>query len=327
MTTIISILGIIGRAVGRVLTSSLGWATSLLYGRVPAKNQKYVEAMFGCAVLWAALAIITLLPPVFRFVLATTPFVPSLGLNLLRTAMIGGLILLPAIVGLASVLVPAPPNRPKGLAIVGYIARGYPLAVLLAAMAVVLPLAGAARAIGSLRRGWRDLHIPIVVKPGGYAAMLDDLETTLRRHDIVLEEHDAPPVFTIPGKVLALIAGRDVGDLLPDRIVELRNRDLEVGVYPSDIVISGTPRMRLLARAALMTSLAQAAAHFTTSAESQKVEDRLEVIGRPSTPIPDALAEVEAVDRELARLDVPSTDWDVLLRLRLQAERDVLRRS
>ena len=28
VTTIISILGIVGRAVGRVLTSSLGWATS-----------------------------------------------------------------------------------------------------------------------------------------------------------------------------------------------------------------------------------------------------------------------------------------------------------
>jgi hypothetical protein len=327
VTTIISILGIIGRAVGRVLTSSLGWATSLLYGRVPAANQKYVETMFGCAVLWAALAIIALLPPVFRFILATTPFVPSLGLNLLRTAMIAGLILLPALVGLASVFVPAPPNRPRGLAILAHIARGYPLAVLLAGMAIVLPLAGAARAIGSLRRGWRDLHIPIVVKPGGYPAMLDDLETTLRRRDIELEEHPAPVVFAIPGKVLALIAGRDVGDLLPDRIVELRNHDLEVGVYPSDIVISGTPRMRLLARSALMTSLAASAAHFTTSAESQKVEDRLAVIARPSTPLTDALAEVEAVDRELARLDVPSSDWDVLLRLRLQAERDVLRRS
>lgn len=327
VTTIISILGIIGRAVGRVLTSSLGWAASLLYGRVPAANQKYVEAMFGFAVVWAALAIIALLPPVLGFILATTPFVPSLGLNLLRTAMIAGLVLLPALVGLASILVPAPPNRPKGLAILGHITRGYPLAVLLAAMAIVLPLAGAARAVGSLRRGWRDLHIPIIVKPGGYAAMLDEVQTTLRRRDIVLEQHPAPPVFAIPGKVLALIAGRDVGDLLPDRIVELRNRDLEVGVYPSDIVISGTPELRLLARAALMTSLAQAAAHFTTSAESQKVEDRLEVIGRPSTPIGDALAEVEAVDRELARLDVQPSDWDVLLRLRLQAERDVLRRT
>jgi hypothetical protein len=110
-------------------------------------------------------------------------------------------------------------------------------------------------------------------------------------------------------------------------MIELRGADLEVGVYASDVVISGRPRERLLARAAIMTSLAGGAAHFTTSAESQKVEDRLEVIARPSTPKPDALAEVEAVDRELDRLDVPADDWDILLRLRLQAERDVLRRA
>src|SRR4051812_37353041 len=57
LTTIISVLGIIGRAVGRVLTSSLGWATSLLYGRVPADHQVFVEAMFGAAVLWGAVVI------------------------------------------------------------------------------------------------------------------------------------------------------------------------------------------------------------------------------------------------------------------------------
>jgi hypothetical protein len=75
-----------------------------------------------------------------------------------------------------------------------------------------------------------------------------------------------------------------------------------------------------------MTSLVQAPAHFTISAESQKVEDRIEVIARPSTPTFDALAEVEAIDRDLAGLDVPPSDWDTLFRLRLQAERDVLRR-
>jgi hypothetical protein len=36
---------------------------------------------------------------------------------------------------------------------------------------------------------------------------------------------------------------------------------------------------------------------------------------------------VAAIDDELARLDVPTGDWDVLFRLRLQAERDVLLRD
>jgi len=327
LTTIISILGILGRALGRVLTSSLGWATSLLYGRVPKDHQVYVEAMFGASVLWAALVVLTLIPAVLGFVLTTTPFAPSLGLVLLRTLILGGLIVLPLIVGIASLLVPADGQRPTGLAAAGSVLRGYPLTILLAGVAVFLPLAGAARRIGSVRRGWADIHIPIVVKPAGYPALLDHVDAALRRRDIQLERHTAPFLLEVPGRVLALIAGRDVADILPDRMTELRGDELEVGVYPSDIVVSGKPAERLLARAAIMTSLAQAAAHFTTSAESQQVEDRIEVIARPSTPTLDALAEVEAIDRDLARLDVPSGDWDILFRLRLQAERDVLRRT
>ncbi len=325
--TIISILGLVGRAVGRTLASSLGWAGSLLYGRVPKDHQVYVEAMFGASVVWGLLVIFAVIPAVLLFVLSTTPFVPSLGASLLRGLLVAGLVLLPLVVGIASTRVPAAGQRPRGLAIVGHLLRGYPLTVLLAAMALFLPLATAVRRIGSLRRGWADIHIPIVVKPGGYAAMLEDVDLALRRRDVVLERHQASFVMEVPGRVLALIAGRPVAEVLPDRMIVLRGDDLEVGVYPSDIVVSGKPAERLLARAAIVTSLAQSAAHFTLSAESQKVEDRLEVLARPSTPTLDALAEVEAVDRDLARLDVPSGDWDILFRLRLQAERDVLRRT
>jgi len=323
--TIISLFGIVGRAIGRVLASTLGWASSLLYGRVPKDHQVFVEATLGASVLWGAFVVFALIPAVLSIVLATTPFAPSLGLTLVRTILIAGLIGLPLVVGLASALVPE--ERPGGLALVGAILRGYPLAILLAALAVFLPIAGLFRRIGSVRRGWADIHIPIIVKPGGYPALLDHITAALKREDMTLEPHDAPFVVEIPGRILALIAGRDVSDVLPEHMIELRGEDLQVGVYPSDVVVSGKPPERLVARAAIMTSLARASAHFTTSAESQKVEDRLELISRPSTPTLDALAEVEAVDRELARLDIPSDDWDILLRLRLQAERDVLRRA
>jgi len=327
VTTIISLLGILGRALGRVLTSSLGWATGLLYGRVPKDHQVFVEAMFGASVLWTALGILLLVPTVLSFVLATTPFARSVGLALIRALFVGGLLGLPLLVGVASLLVPAASERPRGLAAAWAVLRGYPLTILLAGIALFLPLAGLARRLGSLRRGWADIHVPILARPAGYDAIVDHVERALSRHDIVLERRPAPIAFEIPGRVLALIAGRHVADVLPDRMVELRGKELEVGVYPSDIVISGGPTERLLARATIMSSLAQASAHLTISAESQEVEDRIEVIARPSTPTLDALAEVDAIDRDLARLDVSSADWDILFRLRLQAERDVLRRA
>ena len=73
------------------------------------------------------------------------------------------------------------------------------------------------------------------------------------------------------------------------------------------------------------TELVTADAHATTQAEAQKVEDRIEqlVTAKPSRATWDA--ELSAIDATLAGLDIPTEDWDILFRLRIQAERDLLR--
>ncbi len=43
-------------------------------------------------------------------------------------------------------------------------------------------------------------------------------------------------------------------------------------------------------------------------------------------PMPEGPA-LAAIDRTLLALDVPNEEWDILYRLRLQAERDLLRRA
>jgi hypothetical protein len=326
MTTIVSILGFVGRAIGRILGRSLGWASGLLYGKVPQDHQKYVELMLGAAILWAFIGIAALVPAVGSFLWATTPFAPSIGWSLLRAVIIGALVGLPIVVGAAGVLVPEDDQRPSGIQVPIQILRGYPLAILIAAVAILVPLAGAARRIGSVGRGWSDSHIPIVVEPGGYERTVVDLETALARAGMATSRHDAPWLLTVPGKLLALIAGKSIRDVVPDRLIELRNGDVEVGVYPSDIAISGGVPERIRARATLMTSLATTAVHFTTSAESQKVEDRLARVADGSLASASATAELNRVDGELTSLDVDTDDWDILFRLRLQAERDLLRR-
>ena len=71
-------------------------------------------------------------------------------------------------------------------------------------------------------------------------------------------------------------------------------------------------------------------AHLTTSAEAQDVEDRLKrITGRRSRRHGPRHEEptLAAIDRTLLALDVPNEEWDILYRLRLQAERDLLRRA
>ena len=325
MTTLVSLIGIVGRAIGGVLTSSLGWASSLLYGRVPADHRKYVDIVMGASLIWGILVLVTLLPGVGAFLLATTPFVNSIGLAVLRSVILVGLVLLPAVVGLAGCFVPADENRPTGIAILGTVLRGYPLAILLVGSALFLPAVGIARKIGNTRRGWSDGHIAIVVKPRAYERLVADVAAVLAEHGIETSPHDAPGILLLPGRLLALLAGKHVEGLVPDRLCELRGDSIEVTIYPSDIAISGAEKKRLRARAVLMTALVTADAHSTTHAESQKVEDRIEELVRSAPPAVKRDEELAALDATLAELDIPSEDWDVLLRLRMQGERDLLR--
>ena len=89
------------------------------------------------------------------------------------------------------------------------------------------------------------------------------------------------PVALISGppKLLDLIAGRALGDLIPDRLQLLVGENLEILVYPSDLAISGTRDRVAMARAAIVTELTEAPAYMTTSAEAQKFEDELEKLG------------------------------------------------
>jgi hypothetical protein len=171
--------------------------------------------------------------------------------------------------------------------------------------------------------------VPIVVKPHGYDEVVGDLGAALDSAGLEATAEEAPWVLTMPARLLTAVAGNNVRKLRPDRLIELRGPSLRVGVYPSDIAISGPVGERTRARAAILSRLATTAAHQTTSSEAQAVEDRILEIaesGRASGGTLGASAGdgFMEVDARLLTLDVPTDEWDILYRLRLQVERDLL---
>jgi hypothetical protein len=207
--------------------------------------------------------------------------------------------------------------------------RGYLLAPLVSGLLLFLAGVGIVRKVRSRRHGWADIHVPIVVKPGGYDQMVLDLQEALAGADVPATAQDAPWVLTLPARLLTRVAGGNVRKLRPDRLVELHRPDLRIGVYPSDIAISGALRDRTRARAAILSRLATTSAHLTMSAEAQELEDRLEGVAMPAggvgpLPLANARAVFTAIDARLLDLAVPTDEWDILFRLRLQIERDLL---
>ena len=335
MTILISIAGLVARFAGDVLTTTLGWASSLMFGRVPRSHQIFLVLMLGGALLWIFLIIGFLAPGVPGFLFDLTPHPPFVQKSWLSVAVLIGIVIVPLGVGLAGYLVPADGERPEGLVIVRELLRGYLLTPVLSGMLLFLPAVGISRKTRSVSRGWSDTHIPIVVKPEGYDQIVADLAGALGSADLPVEAEDAPRVLSLPALLISKVAGGNVRKLRPDRLVELEGHDLRVGIYPSDIAISGPSHERTRARAAILSRLATSAAHLTTSAEAQAVEDRIERLAKSQSPeagsspaigaSPAAVGEAFApIDATLLDLEVSTEEWDILYRLRLQAERDLL---
>ena len=335
MAFLAGILGVLGRFAGRVLTTTLGWASGLLFGRVPQSRQIVLALVTFGSVIWAALVVGIVLPDVGAFLVAVVPAPDAIDRGWIRLAMLIGALIVPAVVGAASLFIVEPADRPRGRALVGQVLRGYPLCAALAVTLMILAGVGVVRFVHHRAIGWRDAHVPIVVHPGGYDRVVADMERALDDAGLPVDRRPAPLALAIPGRMLARIAGPGIRSLVPGRPVELVGADLEIGLYPSDISIGGKRATVARARAAIATRLTSTAASMTTSAEAQAVEAMLERLTRArvagAEPGPAGVVDMassastlEAVDRQLAILDIDHDEWEILYRQRLQVERDLL---
>lgn len=326
MTLLISAFGVAGRIAGDLLTTALGWASSLLFGRVPRSHQVFLVLMMALSFLWLILLVALLVPSIASFLLAATPHPPFVDQEWVGVALLGGVLVLPLGVGLAGFLVPAQGRRRGGASVVRELARGYLLAPLVSGLLIFLAGVGIVRKARSRRHGWSDVHVAMVVKPRGYDRVVMDLADALDEAGLPASIGDAPWVLTLPARLLTAVAGENVRKLRPDRLVELSAPTLRIGVYPSDIAMSGTTRDLVRARAAILSRLTTTAAHLTTSAEAQKVEDLIATITtrEPRRGVDAIHAAFAPIDESLLALSVPTDEWDTLYRLRLQVERDLV---
>lgn len=332
MAIIGTVFGLLGRFAGRLLNSTLGWATILLFGKVSGRSQTVLLAIAFGSLAWVLTVAGIAVPDVATFMLTFVPLPDFVDREVVRLAMLGLAVLIPLLIGVAAVGVANPSTRPKGFGLIGGVLRGYPFTFVLALTIGILGVVSLARKITSLAKRWSDAHVPVVVKPGGYDEVLRDLEHVLDDAGLDVVTRPAPGILSLPPRLLDLVAGRSLGALVPDRLMVLSGRELEVLVYPSDVAISGTPGALARARAAIASRLTDSPAYMTTSAEAQRIEDSIRDIAdaaaEPTRPEHHALIDrVRGLDSQIARLVVPFEEWETTYRERLQIERDLLARQ
>jgi hypothetical protein len=330
MAFLAALFAIGSRFAGKILTTALGWASTLLFGRVPASRQLLMLGITFGSVIWVVLLAGVLFPDVGTFLLVFVPDQQLVPEPVIRIIMLIGAAIVPAVVGaLTLMLQPGRPRNPRRVA--AAIGRGYPLTALLAVLLVFLAALAIFRKARSLTRRWDDAHVPLVVEPGRYDEVADDLDRALAAADIEVAPSLAPAAMSKPARWVAAIAGEDAAALVPPRMIQLQGDGLDILIYPMDLLVTGRPELVVRARAAMASRLTTSAAHLTVTAEAQQLEDRIAALAQPAPDRPDqprpfdeaVAAEFAGIDDQLARLKIPYDEWEVLYRERLQVERDL----
>lgn len=324
MPILAAIFALIGRFVGRLLNMAFGWASVMLFGRVPQSKQVLLAAVALGAIAWVAALVGVLVPAAGVLLLSAVPAPDWVDEGWLRLAMLALAIALPLLVGIGGLFLTDAASRPMGFrGTATQVLRGYPYAAVLALTLAVLIAVAPIRKVRSLIKHWEDAHIPMIVHPGGYERVADDLEAALDAADLQVERAPAPWILETPSKLLALVGGPSVRSLVPDRLLVLRSPTLEVTIHPTDVAIAGRREQVARARAAIASRMTFTAAYLTANREGQRIEDRL--LALASGPPDEAALGLQEIDRRLASLVVSEDEWEVLYRERLQIERDLLR--
>ncbi len=329
MAIVGSVFAMLGRFAGKILNAILGWATLLLFGKVSGSKQTILLVVALGSLLWVVTLGGIMVPDIGTFLLAFVPVPDFIDEGWVRLAMLGLAVVIPLAVGAAAIYVTEADQRPQGAGLVAGVLRGYPFTFVLAVTIIVLAGVALVRKLQSVSKRWEDAHVPVVVKPGGYDRVLAALEGVLDDAGLDVAARPAPAIVSLPPRLLDTVAGRSLGGLVPDRLMLLVGRELEILVYPSDVSISGTKSATALARAAIATALVDAPAYLTTSAEAQRIEDDIaQVAGdrhdRDPISVRGRVARLRALDSRIARLMIPFDEWETVYRERLQVERDLL---
>ena len=332
MAILAALIALGSRFATKILTTALGWATTLLFGRVPASRQIALLAITFGSVIWAVLVIGVIVPDVGTFLLLLVPSQDIVPEMVIRAAMLIGALVVPGVVGFL-ILWLSPAADRRGRAAIASVLRGYPVTALLAALLVFLAGLAIYRKAWSLARRWTDAHVPLVVEPGHYEDVARDLDDALSAAGLDVTPRPAPSVMSRPAQWLARVAGRESAALVPDHMVQLHGPDLDVLVYPMDLLISGTSSNVMRARAAMASRLTTSAAHLTVSAEAQGLEDRLTRLARgapPEASRPSTIRPRSSWPRSTTssrRSRSRTTNGRSLYRQRLQVERDLRARA
>src|SRR4051812_37161005 len=92
----------LSKQASKLLNTAFGWATTMLFGKVPADRQIYLSLISFGSVLWLVVVAGVAFPRVGTFLLTFVPLPKWVDTTWIRIAMLAGAALIPLFVGFLS---------------------------------------------------------------------------------------------------------------------------------------------------------------------------------------------------------------------------------
>ena len=99
MAILAALVALGSRFATKILTTALGWASTLLFGRVPASRQILLLGVTFGSVIWMVLVAGVVVPQIGTFLLFLIPPQDIVPEGVVRLAMLIGALVLPAVIG------------------------------------------------------------------------------------------------------------------------------------------------------------------------------------------------------------------------------------
>ena len=331
MLLIQALITTVSRSAGKIFNTAFGWATMMLFGKVPQSRHRILLALAGGSVAWIVTMIGVAFPGFATWLLALVRLPQSVPEEWARVAMLAGVVLIPPTIGALSLIVVEPNARPSTVSgKAGGILRGYPYAFGLATTLLMMVLFAPIMHVRNMARRWTDAHVPIMVEPKDYLTVVDEVQAALRIGGLDTTKTRASWMLRLPTKVLTMFARAAFSNLVADNLTTLRSDRIEVLLHPADLVIRGGETDVARARAIASEHLTFIHAYMTWDKDANEIEDRLRRLWEamktspPRRDDPAPLEELKAIERDVAKTELPYEEWEVLYREKLLVERGLL---
>jgi hypothetical protein len=319
------------QAISKSASFALGWATAIYFGQVPGKQGRILAVISLASAAWVIVIVGFALPLLAGAVLEATGVIER-NFQLLPLHVIGlwtAIVLTPPVIAGITVLVKFHDDRSLKQWL-RMIPISYPAVASLGAGVVQMVFF---TPILVVRRWIRKQSLLQTALSMRERTDDDDLVETVAKalHELGIEKievEEAKGIMAWPMLTVGFAARHLIGAVVRGDPMRLRANGLQLFAYATNVAILGPSEEAHQARAALERELPFDRARLTWSEDAQDLEDAIVKAYREAG---DDLGRLHrALDRVQERIDTESLnteEWNILYRLRLQAEHEVAERD